>query len=106
MAKAYNSTRCYVCGQMTSKNGLATTSHAKKHVKAGEMQVDTDGRYTPTPQGNAKAQETTAVFKALRAVMETTRRTLDETPDGSPAWTDAYTAYADADAAYKGYVNK
>jgi len=37
MSRAYVKAVCWFCGQQHSGNGLATISHMRKHVRAGEL---------------------------------------------------------------------
>ena len=40
MSKVYCLKRCWVCGRVVSANGLAQTSHMRKHVREGYVTED------------------------------------------------------------------
>ena len=106
MARAYNVKPCTICGRLVSQNGLATSSHAKSHVRLGEMEMSRGGRFTATEQGLAKAKETNADLKKLKAASLEAARAYNAVPEGSFAWSAAYDAVVEADSAYINYGRK
>ena len=106
MANTYGNRRCAICALRVSKNGLATSAHAKYHVRVGELVSAGNGRYTPTPQGVSKARATAATLKELQVACEAAGKVLDATHWTSPDLIAVWDAYNSALHAYMEHGKK
>ena len=106
MAKTYGNRRCAICALRVSKNGLATSAHAKYHVRVGDTVSTRNGRYKPTPQGVSKARATAATLAELQVACLAAGKVLDATHWTSPDLIAVWDAYNSALHAYMEHGKK